>query len=137
MGGAIHGPGSSACGDVRGLDRCKRLADEHLAGVRAAQFPAPRNTTMQNVHCMDLRTRLWVVRPMSGSPPNCAHWRRNLSAIEDADHGQLIVFGAPPAARHPQPAFCQARRHQTGPPKGKLVIVPVGPRMNPVCHAAP
>ena len=119
---------------MRGLDRCKRLADEHLAGAWAAQFPAPRNTTMQNVHCVDLRTGVWVVRPMSGSAPNCAHWRRSLSAIEDDE--QLIVFGAPPAARHPQPAFCQARRHQTGPPKRKLVSVPVGLCMNPVCRAA-
>lgn len=99
---------------MRGLDRCKRLADEHSAGVRAAQFPAPRNTDMRNVHCVDLRTGVWVARPMSGSPPNCAHWRRSLSVIEDNEHGQLIVFGALPAARHPQPALCQARAIRRG-----------------------
>ncbi|KAK9842237.1 hypothetical protein WJX81_002080 [Elliptochloris bilobata] len=77
---------------------------KHQAGHYAAVwgdelwvFPGPRNicTQMHHVHCLNLRDARWSQRTMRGEPPNCGHWRRNLSAIEDADCGRLLVFGGP------------------------------------------
>lgn len=64
-----------------------------------AQFPGPRNNAddMLNVHTFHLRRAIWSQRAVRGDPPNCGHWKRNLTAEVDSKRKRLLVFGARPA----------------------------------------
>ena len=64
-----------------------------------AQFPGPRNDAddMLKVHTFHLLRGSWSERRARGDPPNCGHWRRNLTAQVDKKRKRLLVFGARPA----------------------------------------
>lgn len=64
-----------------------------------AQFPGPRNNAddMLSVHIFHLIRGSWSERRVRGDPPNCGHWKRNLTADVDKKRNRLLVFGARPA----------------------------------------